>query len=210
MAEFGYRDRRATWTLPDERVTVSMRLENDVLLVDVRSDVAGEFTWPVVAADEKPTAYILPMFEGLYVPADDEPWATFLAGESPLNTTAGLQMPFWGVDAGGGRTVTYLLTNPYNNELAFAASGGRLGVKLTHAFTPNQPVKEFGLRIHLGDGSPVTPARIYRQHLIDTKRFVSLKQKIERTPDAAKLLGAPHIYLWGDGLIARKDVRDYK
>ena len=40
----------------------------------------------------------------------------------------------------------------------------------------------------LGPYSPVTPARIYRQHLIDTKRFVSLKQKIERTPDAAKLL----------------------
>ena len=58
------------------------------------------------------------MFEGLYVPVDDEPWAKFLLGESPMNTTAGLQMPFWGVDLGEGRTLTYVLTNPFNNDTA--------------------------------------------------------------------------------------------
>jgi hypothetical protein len=203
-------DPRVSWNLPDEHASVSARMDGEVLAVEFTATEVGELTWPIVSAEAKPQAYILPMFEGLHVPADDEAWAKFLAGESPMNTTAGLQMPFWGVDVGDGRTVTYVLTNPYNNELAFERTGERLGLKLTHAFTRNQPTKTFGFRIHLGDASPVTPAKIYRQHLLDTKAFVSFEEKVKKTPDAAKLLGAPHIYLWGDGLIARTDVRDYK
>jgi hypothetical protein len=118
-------------------------------------------------------------------------------------------MPFWGVNS-GSHTITYILTNPFNNGIAFKQDAGRLGLALTHEFTRNQPVKQFGYRIHLGDASPVGPAKIYRQHLIDAGEFVSLKRKIEQTPDVARLLGAPHIYLWGDGLIARNDIRDYK
>jgi hypothetical protein len=206
-------NRKASWALLHEHagVGVSMRLESDVLVVDFTGTSPGSFTWPVITRDAKPRAYVLPMFEGLYVPADDHEWGTFLARESPMNTTAGLSMPFWGVDAGNGRSLTYILTNPFNNEITFTQdSSGLLGLKLAHEFTRNEQRKAFGYRIHLGDGSPVTPARLYRQRLIDTKQFVSMKQKIERTPDAAKLLGAAHIYLWGDGLITRGDVKDYK
>jgi hypothetical protein len=45
----------------------------------------------------------------------------------------------------------------------------------------------------------VEPARLYREELIRGGQFVSLAQKIHKTPDAAKLLGAAHLYLWGDG-----------
>ena len=44
---------------------------------------------------------------------------------------------------------------------------------------------------------------------MDRGDFVSMREKIARTPDAAKLLGAAHIYLWGDKLLTRHDVRDW-
>jgi hypothetical protein len=204
---------KVSWAVLHEHaaVGVSMRLESNVLVVDFTGTEPGSFTWPVITRDAKTRAYVLPMFEGLYVPADDYEWGTYLARESPMNTTAGLSMPFWGVDIGKGRSLTYILTNPFNNEITFAQdSSGLLGLSLAHCFTRNEPRKEFGYRIHLGDGSPVTPAKLYRQYLIDTKQFISMKQKIDRTPDAAKLLGAAHIYLWGDGLITRGDVKDYQ
>jgi hypothetical protein len=205
---------KASWVVHLDKgfsVAVSMRLDGDVLVADFAGSSPGTVTWPVVGKGFKPRAFIVPAFEGLYVPADDYHWGTFLARESPMNTTAGLSMPFWGVDVGNGRSLTYILTNPFNNEITFAQdSSGLLGLRLEHSFTRNERRKEFGYRIHLGDGSPVTPAKLYRKYLEDTKQFVSLKKKIEHTPDVAKLLGAPHIYLWGEGLIGRGDVKDYK
>ncbi len=47
------------------------------------------------------------------------------------------------------------------------------------------------------------PARIYRNDLIEQGKFVSLQKKIDQIPDVAKLLGAAHIYLWGDGLSSK-------
>lgn len=203
VAELTHDQRSAAWRLPDEKVAVAARLEGAVLSVTFRAEGPTSFSWPLIAADAGQRAYILPMFEGLYVPAGDAPFARFLAKEGPIKTTAGLSMPFWGVEF-GHHTLTYVLTNPFNNEIGFAtADNGRIGVTFAHAFTANQKVKEYGFRIHLGDASPVTPAKVYRQHLIDAGQFVSLKEKIAKTPDAAKLLGAAHVYLWGDGVSER-------
>lgn len=118
-------------------------------------------------------------------------------------------MPFWGVDC-GGCTLTYVLTNPFNNQLEFQSTGGQLGLSLTHQFTANVPAKEFGFTIRLGGSSPVEPAKIYRDELIRQGRWVTMKDKIRQTPDAAKLLGAAHVYLWGDGLIGREDLAKLK
>ena len=101
-----------------------------------------------------------------------------------MSTTEGLSMPFWGQDY-GGHAVTYLLTNPFNNALAFRDAAGKLTAQLTHHFTRNHPVKEYGLQVSLGSGSPVEPARRYRRWLMDRGEFASMREKIRRTPDAA-------------------------
>jgi hypothetical protein len=145
------------------------------------------------------------MFEGLYVPADDESWAKFLVGQGPLDTTAGLSMPFWGIDC-GPHTLTYVITNPFNNELSWGRDGGRLTARFTHTFPPNAKTREYGLRVYLGGASPVEPARVFRQYLMEHGQIVSFKAKMTRTPDVSKLLGAAHVYLWGDGLIGRRDL----
>jgi hypothetical protein len=80
---------------------------------------------------------------------------------------------------------------------------GRLALQLTHQFTRNQSVKEYGFLIRPGPPSPVEPARAYRRWLQQQGQLVSLRDKIRRVPEAQKLLGAAHVYLWGDGVSPR-------
>lgn len=205
VADLVHEGVHATWRLPDWDISVSARLDDDdVLAVDFTAGKETNFGWPVCQL-QRATALILPMSEGLYVPLEDEEWAKHLVGKGECDTSADLSMPFWGVELHNGRTLTYVLTNPYNNHLNF---GG--GLLLGHTFPKNVPNKQFGVRIMLGDGSPVTPAKNYRQYLLKTGQFVGLKQKVEKTPEAAKLLGAAHIYLWGDGPLAWDDFRDMR
>ncbi|MBI1928286.1 glycoside hydrolase [Candidatus Poribacteria bacterium] len=188
-----------SWELPEERLTISTQLDGETLSVQLRSGDTGAFTWPIVSNQTRIRGYILPLFEGSYVPSEDARWLAFLADQSPMNTTEGLSMPFWGLDC-GDYTLTYILTNPFNNELAFEGREGRLATRFMHAFTRNWERKEYGLIIRLGDASPVAPAKQYRQWLIQGAHFVSIREKIKKVPSVEKLLGAAHIYLWGDGV----------
>lgn len=200
----------AQWELQAAKVHVELQLdEKDALHVEFEASDSGEFTWPIIKPDPALRHYILPLFEGLYVPADNEEFSDFLVKQGPLDTAGDLSMPFWGLRC-DGRTLTYILTNPFNNSLQFHDDDGRLALSLAHQFTPNHPRKRFGFMIRLGADSPVEPAKIYREELIAQRQLVTMKEKIRRTPDAAKLLGAAHVYLWGDGLIGREDLAKLK
>jgi hypothetical protein len=118
-------------------------------------------------------------------------------------------MPFFAVRT-PTHTLTYLLVNPFGNELTFRPDGDRLTTTLTHHFRANWPTKEYAVRVSLGDAHPLEPARRYRQFLLDTNQLVLLKDKVAQTPEAAKLIGAPHVYLWGGDRISPTDVRDFK
>ena len=198
-----------SWELPEEKLAVSFQLSGKTLSVHFRSQVAGAFTWPIINDDPSIRGYILPLFEGSYVPSDDARWLTFLVHRSPINTTEGLSMPFWGLDC-GDYTLTCILTNQFGNNLAFEDRQGRLATRFTHDFKRNWEEKEYGLLIRLGGASPVEPAKQYRQWLIEQGRFTSMKDKIKHVPHVEKLLGAVHIYLWGDALISRYDILDWK
>lgn len=198
---------RATWSLPDVGISVTMSLDGDALTAHFLSDLAGEFAWPRVPG-EVARAWILPLHEGSYVPSDHAEWLQYLTGRGATDTTEGLSMPFWGLDC-GDYTLTYIATNELNNAFRFEARDGRLTMRFLHEFTRNWDRKEYGFVVRLGGPSPIEPARKYREWLVDRGEFVSMREKIERTPDVAKLLGAAHIYLWGDKLLTRHDVRDW-
>jgi hypothetical protein len=199
----------ATWRYPDSGVTVVCRMEGDDLHMNFTADRPGELTWPIVEPGPEARAFILPFNEGSYVPVDHEGWRARLTGGDPIDTTEGLSMPFWGVDY-GDFTLTCIATNRFGNEIQFTERDGRLGLRFTHSFGRLWEKKEFGFVIRRGGPSPVEPARQYRQWLIEQGRFVSMAEKIERLPAAAKLLGAAHIYLWGDAPLSRHDVRDWR
>ena len=200
---------RASWKLRDRGLQVTLQLAGDALGVDFVADEIGVLAWPSVAPGAAIRGWIVPLFEGLYVPADDRRWVSFLAKDGPLDTTADLILPFWGLDF-GGFTTTCIVVNPFNNRLKFEDASGRLGMRLAHEFTRNHSVKQFGLRISAGPPSPIEPALEYRRWLQANGRFVSFEEKIRRTPEAEKLLGAVHVYLWGEGLLSADDVRDWR
>jgi hypothetical protein len=186
------------WRIPEVDVTVIFALEEGALEVNFETGTPGRLTWPVVGGDRRVRGFVLPIGEGHYVPADDEAWQARLARRSPMDTMEGLSMPFWGVDC-GDLTVTYILTNPFGNSMRFDGEGGRLGMRLSHAFRKNWKEKVYGVRIQLGEASPVAPAKIYRAWVEARGEFVGLKEKIEKLPQVERLLGAAHVYLWGDG-----------
>jgi len=202
-------DQEVSWEFEQSDLHVSFRVDGEALHAHFLATQPGTFTWPVVVGNPPVEAYTLPLFEGSYVPADDAEWAEFLDWRSPGNTTETLSMPFWGMDC-TDYTVAYILTNQFNNELVFEDRGGKLGIRLTHEFMPSWDRKEYGLTIRLGKAGPVEPAGQYRKWLMEHGQFVSLKSKIKQTPSAEKLLGAAHIYLWGDDLISRYDVLDWR
>jgi len=209
VRELRQMEAEASWKLGDKGLAASFRLVGDTLLVRFVSAEPGRLTWPLLSGQPAVKAYILPLFEGSYVPSEDPAWREFLASRDPISTTEGLSMPFYGLDC-GGLTLTCIVTNPFNNELAFQDDGGHLGLRLTHEFTPNGQVKECGLLVRLGGPSPIEPARQYRKWLMERGEFVSLREKIAAVPDAAKLLGAAHVYVWGNALISRYDVLNWK
>lgn len=200
---------RARWKLGDRGWQFTVQLFDDSFHVDCVADAAGTLDWLRVASSPAVKGWILPLFEGVYVPAGDELWGKFLAASGTLNTTADLTLPFWGLDY-GDFTVTCILTNPFNNQVNFENADHRLQMQVSHEFTRNQPVKQFGVRVALGTASPIEPARQYRRWIQSRGEFVSLREKISKTPDVEKLRGAPHVYLWGEDLLCTEDVRDWK
>ena len=117
ITEFSQEDNTVSWRLPARFLTVRFELIDDTLSVefiqDKRTNDALSVTWPVIEDFESLRGYILPFFEGSYVPKDDVTWRDFLCERGPINTTAGLSMPFWGLHL-ADRTLTYILTNPFN------------------------------------------------------------------------------------------------
>lgn len=208
--DFIQRGNRVSWKLPARFLTVHFELVEESLSVEIISESSGNLTWPIVEGTSALRGYILPFSEGSYVPRDDTTWQDFLCEQGPLNTTAGLSMPFWGLDFAHS-TLTYILTNPFNNKLAFSKTAEfGLGMQVSHAFTPNWKRKRYGIRIALGEASPIAPAKQYRRWLMENGEFVSFAEKVARLPDAEKLLGAAHIYLWGGKLLSQYDVTDWK
>ena len=195
----------ATFDLQQESISVSMELKQSDLIIHIRSSKDGDFTWPVIRHTPALKGLIWPRWEGCYVPINDAKWDDYLVREE-WNTLEGLSMPFWGLDC-SDCILTYIITNPYNNRIRFVRENGQLTEIFTHEFTPNNAQKEYGFLIRLSEGaSPIEPAKQFRQWLIENGKFVSMQEKAKKAPKVARLLGAPHVYLWGDGLITRHDI----
>lgn len=190
------------------RLTAELR--GNRLSMHFTSDKPGTIAWPVIPANSAIKAYILPNYEGVYAPAADSEWMDQLIASSPMDTTADLSMPFIGLDL-GGRTVTYIFENMFDNQLVFKKGSGAVpDVSVTHTFMPNWDTWEYTVVIQLGDGSPIRPALVYRDYLIERDEFVTMAEKIKANPKAERLLGAPHAYLWDAGLFSHLDATDWK
>ncbi|MEV6773715.1 glycoside hydrolase [Nocardia sp. NPDC051030] len=193
----------AKWTYPDKAMTVTASPSDGRLQVTVHSDRDGKLAWPVTGSDASAASLQIPRGEGLSLPVRDAFWngtENGVTGES-LSLTSGLTMPFWGYSL-GGRGVSYLVPTDIGSAVTVDSDGGRLLASGEHDFAERAGTLDYTVTFALTDDSPVAAAKDYRDWLIRHGEFVSLKDKIDRNPAVARLLGAFHAYLFGDGRTA--------
>ena len=189
----------ASWTMTGGAIEVRCAMSDDELSVEFDGDGPASVGWPIVPGQSAIRAMLLPMFEGLYIPLDEDRWRRFLVSQGDLNTTGDLSMPFLGFQTTDS-TFSYILADQFNNTLRFTDDNGSIATAIKHQFTPLDKVREYRVLIRRGSVSPVEPARQFRNWLVSQKQFVSMPEKIRQTPKAARLLGAIQGYLWGDGV----------
>lgn len=195
------------WTW-DGGYHITITLDGRDLNITVTADKAGTLDLIDQPASATGRGLILPIGEGAYAPAGSAVWQDFLTGrKNDMSTNEDLSLPLWGMDH-GDVTLHWLLTNPFNNNINVRHETGGLALKFSHEFTTLSPSTPMTMTLHLGD-TLLAGAQRYRTHLIDSGAYETLEQKIARTPDAQKLIGASHVYLWGNGLLGEADVRDW-
>lgn len=196
---------QASWQWDGGAYRLVARLEQRDLTLTVTARDPGELALLNQPAEAIGQGVIWPLAEGHYVPAGNAVWKAFLLEQGVINTTQDLSLPLWGVDH-GTFTLNWLLTNPYNNRLRWQEG---MALSLAHEFTSLDPSAPMTLLLHLGAADPLAGAKRYRQWLVEQGRYEPLADKLRQTPEAEKLLGASHVYLWGNDLLATEDVRNW-
>lgn len=196
----------ATWRW-DGTYTLTFTLTGPDLALKVTATAPGELALLDQPASATGKGLLLPISEGYYIAPDDTRWHAALDGDE-RSAAEDLSLPLWGMDH-GSVTLHWLLANPFNDTLRFKAESGGLALALAHDFTRLAPETPMEMTLHLGGPDLLAGAKRYRRHLIDRGEFRSLADKIKATPSAAKLIGATHLYLWDNGPIGPKDVRDW-
>lgn len=199
---------QASWQWDEGAYLVSATLDQRDLALTITARQAGELPILRQPARAMGKGLIWPLAEGHYVPANQPLWQRFLLEQGDINTTQDLSLPLWGLNH-GAFTLSWLMTNPYNNRLRWKAADKGLALSVFHQFTALQPSAPMTLRLHLGGADPLAGAKRYRQWLVEQGRYEPLANKLRQTPSAEKLLGASHIYLWGNDLLGPGDVRDW-
>ncbi|GGU97341.1 hypothetical protein GCM10010260_36430 [Streptomyces filipinensis] len=194
----------ASWRYGDRGLAVTASARDGRLAVTVRSARRSSLTWPVSGTDRTTQELQVPRGEGLAVPVADRWWnsaAGGLAG-TEADMAGGLTMPFWGTSQSGRHGTSYIVESDIGTTLRFVSAGGRLHTEAAHAFSAQQATGSYTVTFALTDGSPVSAARDYRAWLQDHGGITTLRQKIARNPEVAKLVGAFHAYTWGQARTA--------
>lgn len=185
----------AQWYYPHLRIQVKVVVDEQGLKFLFTSDKTQSFQWPMAGLTSQAKALILPEGEGLYIPNHDPFWLKeFNKYTKPLS----LSMPFSAIEYPNNYVSYILADKDENTGVHVQQRQGQLYLLNTHHFLRKRPLP-YEVFVHLTGNSPISPAVDYRNLLIEQNKFVSLKQKILENANVNKLLGAFHIWVWGDG-----------
>ncbi|CAL8128445.1 unnamed protein product [Orchesella dallaii] len=203
---------KAKWQWEQGEWQLQAELQGCDLLLTIHAKQPGRLLILQQPAAANGQGLILPLSEGHYIPQTHSLWEDYLLqlqnGEE-LNTIQDLSLPLWGMDH-GHYSLHWIFTNPFNNKFTFQrdASSG-ISLAFSHEFTILEPTQPFTAILHLANNNRLAGAQRYRQWLLAQKRFEPLAHKIYQQPEGKKLLGATHLYLWGNGPLSVEDVRDW-
>ncbi|MGW0732308.1 glycoside hydrolase [Streptomyces sp. NPDC002851] len=193
----------ATWSYPSKHLKVSAARDHGRLRVTVHADTDTTLAWPVTgksAGADRHAAFQIPRGEGLSVPVSDTFWNAKnagLAGTEADLAGGSLTLPLWGYTTGSGHGVSYLVPESIGTTLGFTSHGGKLSTTATHEFSRRERTRDYTVAFSLTGPSPVAAAADYHKYLDERGQLRTLKQKFTDNPEAKKLLGAEHAYLWG-------------
>lgn len=200
---------KADWQWNDGAYVLSAVLDGTDLRLQIQARAPGLLPLLHQPASAYGTALSLPLAGGAYVPAGNAVWRRHLIEVMDrFNTTQDISLPLWSNDHGRW-SLSWILTNPFDNTAGFVADGEGVALKLAHRFSGEGPLAPMTMLLHLGPSDPLAGAKRYRQWRIASGLHEPLVDKIRAVPSAAKLPGAPHVYLWGSGLLAVDDVKDW-
>ncbi|SKD09738.1 Glycosyl hydrolases related to GH101 family, GHL1-GHL3 [Chitinophaga ginsengisegetis] len=188
-----------SWLYPDLLVSVSIVKKENYLDINIRSEGAGKFVWPRVHAE----SYMLPLWEGKYIPAKDNYWKSFLKNQS-LDYPGSFSMGFFALNK-AKYSIVYVLKNVFNSDLHFDVSPD-ISFSFSHQFPSINPDKTYGFRIYVTPTDPLAVSTVYKNYIREKNRFETLEEKAAKNPNVRKLYGAPHIYFWPHGLISEKNI----
>ena len=211
----------ATWVLSPSGIKINA-IFNDVLTlsfsttanlkIDRNNPIA--LTWFSLPAKAVNTL-LLPFNEGMRIPTNHPTLINYIAKTySGSNTTQDLKMPFWSAKISNNKelksadVVSYQMITATNNGLLFSVVDKRLHMQASHEFTPLNRNEHFSVQISLGD-SELSGAKQYRQWRQHQKLAVPLSEKRQQQPELERLIGASHVYLFGQDLLAVEDVSDW-
>lgn len=200
------RKNSAQWKLDGDAFAIACRVtDGGAFELVVTGAPDKKFNWPKRTFEEG-EELIFARDSGLLVPVHDKFWRDELLKEE-WNTLERMSMPLWGV-LRDGRCISWMLSTPFRNTITFADdASGPLSISLTHDFSAKSPQRTVTWRVVVNDGaSPITPALRYREWLDETGHVTTLAEKSRVVPQINQLLGAPHIYLWGDAPITAYDI----
>jgi len=151
-----------------------------------------ELCWPASFEPASFDAAVVPFMQGMLLPKG---WPKAVRLYDSMSYGRGLYMPWWGFSRGAA-SVLVLLETPDDAGCRFDHPAGgptAIDVRWVHSlgrFSYPRVVR-FAF---LDAGGYVGLAKRYRRHVVETGRFVSLREKIARNPLAGKLVGAPVVH----------------
>jgi hypothetical protein len=191
-------ENRVQWTIPDIGMKAEFAAMKNRLGVRFTTTREQKFTWPVSGRDPEMSALIYPDGEGLDIGLDDAFWRERMKAGQCRDTHGGLSMPFWSFQL-QGNTITYLAKTDLATTLCISEVHGRLSTYAVHDFRKRDGIPPYEIEIWPGSASPISPGIEYRQWLFERGEYVPLSHKITQNQEIAKLLGAIHAYVFGDG-----------
>ncbi len=157
-----------------------------------------ECYWPKAFAPEAVEHTVIPFMQGILVPRD-WPHAIFAYGENGNREVAAtygrtLYMPWWGVERGDSAAMLILETPDDGGCRLRHPPGGptRVETRWLHSLGELRYPRQARL-CFVKPGNYVSLAKRYRQYVQERGRFVSLREKLARSPHMTKMVGAPVI-----------------
>jgi len=170
--------------------------ETEELICDVTA-VEGEtkvrqICWPKAIMPGSVDTTVVPAMQGMLVP-DKWPGKVFLY--DTMSFGRGLYMPWWGFEKGKA-AAALILETPDDAGCVFDHPAGGptlMEVRWVHSLGSMAYPRRARIAF-LDEGNYVTLAKRYRRYVMEKGRFVSLKEKIARSPLVEKLVGSPVVH----------------